>query len=113
MNENEKSESDAWIEEEPPVVEGDLICQDRLQIVARIAAGGTAVTYEAKDRLLGESVAAKIAKSGTDIDKELFLAQYWKIAKLCSPHLPALLGYFEHESDDARYPVIVLELVLK
>lgn len=90
---------------------GDRVCGDRFEITQRLADGGTAVTFAARDRCLGQEIAIKIAREPGVVDRTLFLDQFWKITRLRSAYLAVLLGYFEHAIDSRRFPIIALELV--
>lgn len=66
----------------------------RYDIGERIAAGGAAVVYHGRDRLLGRDVAIKILGEGTGLghDVERFLQEIRVLERLQHPHIVPILG---------------------
>lgn len=88
---------------------GDVL-DGRYEIVARLARGGMATVYRAKDRRLGRVVAIKVMHEGLGDDDDFarkFDREARAAARLCDSHV---VGVFDQGEDRGR-PYIVMEYV--
>ena len=84
------------------------VLDDRYEVGDRIAAGGAAVVYHGRDRLLGREVAIKVLGEGTGLghDVERFLQEIRVLERLQHPHIVPILG--SGATSDGLYYVMPL-----
>jgi tRNA A-37 threonylcarbamoyl transferase component Bud32 len=71
--------------------------------------GRTAEAVEATDKLTNVTVVCKIA--GLETSRQSVLAEYHKLRSARSPGVCEALGYFEHEHNARKFPLLVLERI--
>ncbi|MDN6798651.1 MAG: protein kinase, partial [Propionibacterium sp.] len=88
---------------------GDVLA-GRYEIVRKLARGGMATVYRARDRRLGRVVAVKVMHEGLGDDADFarkFDREARAVARLSDPHV---VGVFDQGRDHGR-PYIVMEFV--
>lgn len=86
------------------------VLDTRYEILTRVARGGMATVYRAKDLRLGRTVALKVMHEGL-ADDEGFATKFDREAKSAAKLVhPNVVGVFDQGSHDGR-PYIVMELV--
>lgn len=86
------------------------VLDDRYEILAKLARGGMATVYRARDRRLNRTVAVKVMRPDLGEDDE-FTAKFDREARSAATlSHPAVVGVFDQGMSDGR-PYIVMEFV--
>jgi predicted Ser/Thr protein kinase len=92
-------------------VEPGAILDGRYRVLDRLGSGTMAYVVRAHDTVVGIEVACKIPLDTSAYKADALLAQYKKLCRLNSRHLPAVLGYEQHRTDEPHFPFLVMEVV--
>jgi hypothetical protein len=88
---------------------GSVICA-RFEVKEHLGTGTVGRAFLASDRLLNEEVVIKVSKQPAP-DGVLVGEEYRALRSMRSPVLPVPIGYFEHETEGATWPVLVIDFV--
>ena len=92
------------------LVPGDVL-DERYEVLERMKSGTMGFVVRARDGETGEDVACKVPLDTSAYKADALMAQYKRLRRLHSLHLPAVLGFVRHRSSTPTFPFIVMELV--
>jgi hypothetical protein len=89
-----------------------FLLDGRYEVLERLGEGTMAYVVRAFDSEIDREVACKIPLDASAYKAKALLAQWKKLQALSSRHLPAVLGYERHRTNEPSFPFLVMEVVV-